>query len=183
MEIVNGHAMNSPLLQLCAKMMMSGDHPPLFKLELMEKDARLATELHTQVGSPGVVTSAVQQAYAAAMDEGFSASNWTAVHESMKTSKLPTNQNSAGKTVGQVAGQKVAGGEGGDGDAPTAATSAKTVPPQVPDTNTERAGSKPKLHYFNGRGRANPARSVSLTHHGRQKDISPRHTHTAPLKP
>jgi len=117
MKIVNGHAMNSPLLQLCAKMMMSGDHPPLFKLELMEKDARLATELHTQVGSPGVVTSAVQQAYAAAMHEGFSASNWTAVHESMKTSKLPTKQNAVGKTL--------AGGEGGDGDAPTPATSAK----------------------------------------------------------
>ena len=57
MEIVNGHAMNSPLLQLCAKMMMSGDHPPLFKLELMEKDARLATELHTQVGSHNPIQS------------------------------------------------------------------------------------------------------------------------------
>ena len=45
MEVVNGHAMNSPLLQLCAKTMLTGEHAPLFMLQHMEKDARLADEL------------------------------------------------------------------------------------------------------------------------------------------
>ena len=81
MNLVGGHAMNSPLLQLCANTMMSGEHPPLFQLRLMEKDARH----HARVGrgSP-VVTSAAHQAYATAVEDGFGDSNWTAVYESMK---------------------------------------------------------------------------------------------------
>jgi 3-hydroxyisobutyrate dehydrogenase-like beta-hydroxyacid dehydrogenase len=61
--------------------MMSGEHPPLFQLRLMEKDVRH----HARVGrgSP-VVTSAAHQAYATAVEDGFGDSNWTAVYESMK---------------------------------------------------------------------------------------------------
>ena len=88
MEIVEGHAMNSPLLQLCAKTMLSGDHSPLFKLLHMEKDARLAHELSLSFGQPGPVTAAALDAYAAAKREGtWSEQNWTAIYEATKAAR------------------------------------------------------------------------------------------------
>ena len=88
MEIVQGHAMNSPLLQLCAKMMISGEHKPLFMLQHMEKDARLAHELAMSSGQPSPVTAATLEAYAAAKQDGrWNELNWTAIHEATKAAR------------------------------------------------------------------------------------------------
>ena len=50
-SLVDGHAMNSPLFQLCYAKMNSGDHsPPLFMIKHMSKDAALACALADEVG-------------------------------------------------------------------------------------------------------------------------------------
>ena len=88
MEVVQGHAMNSPLLQLCAKMMQSGNHVPLFMLQHMEKDARLAHELAVSTGQPSPVTAATLEAYAAAKRDGrWDEQNWTAIYEATKAAR------------------------------------------------------------------------------------------------
>jgi 3-hydroxyisobutyrate dehydrogenase len=88
MEIVEGHAMNSPLLQLCARMMISGEHTPLFMLQHMEKDARLADELARSTGQPSPVTAATLGAYAAAKQDGrWNELNWTAIHDATKAAR------------------------------------------------------------------------------------------------
>ena len=84
-EVIQGHAMNSMLLQLCAKMMMSGEHTPLFMLQHMEKDARFAHELSLATGQPSPVTAATLAVYDKAKQDGrWDQQNWTAVYESMK---------------------------------------------------------------------------------------------------
>ena len=46
LDVIGGHAMNSPLIQLCGdKMMHSGHAPALFMMKHMAKDVRLACEL------------------------------------------------------------------------------------------------------------------------------------------
>lgn len=85
MEVIQGHAMNSPLLQLCAKMMLSGEHTPLFMLQHMEKDARLAHELSLAARQSSPVTAATLAVYEKARQDGrWDQQNWTAVYESMK---------------------------------------------------------------------------------------------------
>lgn len=84
-EVIQGHAMNSPLLQLCAKMMLSGEHTPLFMLQHMEKDARFAHELSLATGQSSPVTAATLAVYEKARQDGrWDQQNWTAVYESMK---------------------------------------------------------------------------------------------------
>ena len=81
-EIVSGHAMNSPLLQLCMKMMFSGEHPSLFMLQHMTKDSALSKQLADEVNQPCPVTTATKETYTAAQEqEGLATKNWTAVHE------------------------------------------------------------------------------------------------------
>ena len=92
MEVVGGHAMNSPLLQLCAKMMITGEHTPLFMLQHMEKDARLAHELAQAVGQRNPVTAATLEAYATAKQPGtWNEQNWTAIYESFATTQSASN--------------------------------------------------------------------------------------------
>lgn len=87
-EIVDGHAMNSPLLQLCYKMMSTNEHKSLFMLQHMEKDARLANELAESIGQPSPVTAATLEAYSAAKEDGrWNEQNWTAVYESIKSKR------------------------------------------------------------------------------------------------
>merc|ERR1711939_494708 len=88
MEIVGGHATNSPLLQLCYKMMSTNEHKSLFMLQHMEKDARLAHDLAESVGQPSPVTAATLEAYAAAKEDGrWNEQNWTAIYESTKAAR------------------------------------------------------------------------------------------------
>jgi hypothetical protein len=85
MDLVGGHAMNSPLLQLCAAKMRAGAHtPPLFMLKHMAKDATLAQELAQDV-SLGVnrVGRATREQYEEAVRGGFGDENWTAVHSAI----------------------------------------------------------------------------------------------------
>ena len=82
-NIISGHAMNSPLLQLCMSKMTSGNHsPPLFMLKHMHKDAVLAAELAASVGQPSPITAATRDVYSTALED-FGGDNWTAVHSSM----------------------------------------------------------------------------------------------------
>jgi len=82
-NVVSGHALNSPLLQLCMSKMRSKNHcPPLFMLKHMHKDALLAAELCTEVEQSSPITVATRDVYAAALDE-FGGENWTAVHSSI----------------------------------------------------------------------------------------------------
>ena len=86
--------MNSPLLQLCAKMMMSGTHTPLFMLQHIEKDARLAHELAQAIGQRNPVTAATLEAYATAKRAGtWDEQNWTAIYESFATEKSVSKTN------------------------------------------------------------------------------------------
>jgi 3-hydroxyisobutyrate dehydrogenase-like beta-hydroxyacid dehydrogenase len=83
-EIVSGHAMNSPLLQLCMKMMLSGEHPSLFMVQHMTKDAALSNELAGKIGQASPITAATKQSYEAAMAQDLGTQNWTAVYEATK---------------------------------------------------------------------------------------------------
>lgn len=44
-NIVTGHAMNSPLIQLCLNMMYDGTHDPLFVVQHISKDVTLCAKL------------------------------------------------------------------------------------------------------------------------------------------
>ena len=100
MELIGGHAMNSPLLQLCANRMRSSNHEPaLFMLKHMAKDARLQLELAQSVLKQDLddslavapVSAATSETYASAVQAGLGDANWTAVHE--VTTKRESNAN------------------------------------------------------------------------------------------
>ena len=83
LQLLQGHAMFSPLLGLCSKFMLDGAHPPLFQLRHMEKDARLASELSQNLGPERHhLTHAAATAYKEATTDGsWNADNWTAIFE------------------------------------------------------------------------------------------------------
>lgn len=84
-SVVSGHAMNSPLIQLCRdKMMRSGHRPPLFMMKHMAKDVRLASELAESLGHANCMGAAARQLYNAAEEAGVDELNWTAAHEILK---------------------------------------------------------------------------------------------------
>ena len=84
-NLVSNHAMNSPLLQLCMKMMFSGDHPPLFKVEHMRKDVTLCAALASRLGLQNVMCLGAKCLYDNAVNDGDQSLNWTGVHKRMAT--------------------------------------------------------------------------------------------------
>ena len=89
LQLLQGHAMFSPLVDLCSKFMLDGAHPPLFQLRHMEKDARLAGELSQSLGSDRHhLTAAAARAYKeAATDGSWNGDNWTAIFEYIEAKK------------------------------------------------------------------------------------------------
>jgi 3-hydroxyisobutyrate dehydrogenase-like beta-hydroxyacid dehydrogenase len=83
LQLLQGHAMFSPLLGLCSKFMLDGTHPPLFQLKHMEKDARLASELSQNLGAGRHhLTHAAATTYKEATTDGsWNGDNWTAIFE------------------------------------------------------------------------------------------------------
>lgn len=82
-NLISNHAMNSPLLQLCMKMIFSEDHPSLFKLEHMRKDVTLCAAFANNLGQPSVMCEGARCLYDNAMKEGYESLNWTGVHKSI----------------------------------------------------------------------------------------------------
>lgn len=96
-NIIEGHAMNSPLIQLCMDHMRRGNYPSLFTVEHMEKDARLSSNLAESLGLSCAISAATSQTYANAVNLGLEKTNWTAVYESLakgtKTMKVADDWN------------------------------------------------------------------------------------------
>ena len=86
-SLISGHAMNSPLLQLCMAKMTSGHHtPPLFMLQHMAKDTRLVCDLAERLGQPTPIHRATRGHYINALEqEGLAEANWTGVFEVVKS--------------------------------------------------------------------------------------------------
>ena len=84
-SILTGHAMNSPLLQLCYKMMNdpNGSHDPLFMIKHMYKDTSFATELAAGKKVPVQLLPAARDWYGTAVRQGFGEKNWTGVYLSI----------------------------------------------------------------------------------------------------
>lgn len=85
LDVIGGHAMNSPLLQLCGdKMTHSGHAPALFMMKHMAKDVRLACELAETLGQANCMGPAARALYESSEKAGVDELNWTAVHEILK---------------------------------------------------------------------------------------------------
>ena len=85
LNVIGGHAMNSPLIQLCGdKMLHSGHSPSLFMMKHMAKDVRLACELAESLGQANCIGPAARALYECSEEAGVDELNWTAVHEILK---------------------------------------------------------------------------------------------------
>ena len=62
--ILQGATANSAILQSKMPFWLSGEYPPAFKLELMAKDLRIATEVGRKLGTPLLVGNLVEQLFA-----------------------------------------------------------------------------------------------------------------------
>lgn len=70
-EIVTSSTGDSAMFRRGARNLFEGDFEPGFKLDLLLKDLRLATELGDETGVPLSLAEAARQLYAAAHDEGL----------------------------------------------------------------------------------------------------------------
>lgn len=86
-SIITGHAMNSPLLQLCLKMMYDGKHDPLFMIQHIKKDTTLCIQLAESKKLESNLMKAVEDLYNDAMLQGLAEMNWTSVHKSISNTK------------------------------------------------------------------------------------------------
>ena len=84
-DVIGGHAMNSPLIQLCGDKMMRASHEPaLFMMKHMAKDVRIACELAESLGQCNRMGTAARALYDCCEQAGVAELNWTAVHEITK---------------------------------------------------------------------------------------------------
>ena len=63
------------------KFMMTGDHTPGFRLDLMKKDVGLFVDSAKQVGEFTPVSQLVYQMYQAASNSGLGDANYTGIHK------------------------------------------------------------------------------------------------------
>jgi 3-hydroxyisobutyrate dehydrogenase-like beta-hydroxyacid dehydrogenase len=81
MEVYNSTAVASPWIKANAPALLARDYAPQFAVELIEKDLNYALAAAATAGAQVPVTQAAQRAYAAALAQGLSEQNMTALAE------------------------------------------------------------------------------------------------------